>query len=143
MSTIESAPKSEWIWMPHPGHLIVAANCRFHLNTMVNGFIVSTVGEYLPDSNVRELLASSRGRHLEGIGDERLADWMRKYGYEKIGCDRLYETMVFRAIAAPATQCCPFTIDGDDLDFAGYNDAASARIGHMQLCEKYASIQPT
>lgn len=138
-----TASNSEWVWMPHAGHLIVGNDCRFHLNTMVNGFIVSTVGEYLPDSDTRDMLATHRGKPLEGRGDARRADWMRKFGYEKIGCDRLYETMVFKATASAADQqCCPFSMEsGENVDFEGYNDPAEARCGHMRMCDKYAAIK--
>jgi len=61
-----STSKGKWIWMPHAGHLIVSSDCRFHLNTYVGGYIVSTVGEYFPDEGVREIFAESRGVNLEG-----------------------------------------------------------------------------
>ena len=51
--------KEDWIWMPHPGHFIGASNCKFIMNTYVNGYIVSTVGEYFPDAEVRRI-------HLQG-----------------------------------------------------------------------------
>lgn len=134
--------RAEWIWMPHPAHFIAASNCRFHLATWVGGYVVSTVGEYVPDSAVREVLASSRGITLAGRGDAREYDWMKKAGYEKIGCDRLYETMVFKAQPAPADDgqaCCPWRIDvSEEVDSAGYNDSESAARGHMELCEKWA-----
>jgi hypothetical protein len=127
--------------MPHPGHFICARDCKFHLNTCVGSFIVSTVGELWPDSAVREILAKSRGIELEGIGDAREADAMRKMGYQEIGLDRKYETMVF--VAKPAEdgdyRCCPFRmVSGEDVDFAGYNDAEEAYKGHLAMCEKWS-----
>jgi hypothetical protein len=132
--------KADWVWMPHAGHLIVGHNCRFHLATYVGGYIVSTVGEYLPDAPVREIIAESRGITLEGKGDTRRADYMAKIGYEQIGAGRLYETMVFRAVPAfPGEDCCPWRQrDGCELDFAGYNDAAAAFRGHLAMCEEWS-----
>lgn len=131
-------PKSEWVWMPHAGHLIVGNDCRFHLATRIGKWIVSTVGEYIPDSEVRELLARTRGVKLEGMGDNRLADYMKKVGYEEIGLNRKYETMVFRA--KRAKDCCPWRMkQGNELDMAGYNDPTKAYKGHFRMCEKWAA----
>ena len=138
-------PRDQWEWFGHSGHLIVGRDCRFHLCTYVGGHIVSTVGEYLPDSSVRETIADVRGVELEGIGDERRADYMRKIGYETIGIDRLYETMVFsvgeeRCEKVECGGCgMPIVDDWGELDFDGYNDAASASRGHLALCEKWAA----
>lgn len=135
--------KEAWTWMPHPAHLIVARDCRFHLATHVGGYIVSTVGEWWPDSMVRDILAQCRGITLEGKGDAREADAMKKLGYQEIGAGRLYETMVFRAIPRvsddPSDQCCPFVVsDHTELAFAGSNDPAEAMANHMRLCEEWA-----
>jgi hypothetical protein len=127
----------DWVWMPHAGHLVVGNRCRFHLNTYVNGYIVSTVGEYLPDSQVREIIANSRRVTLEGRGDAREADYMRKIGYEEIGAGRIYETMVFKATRSQDA-CCPWRMEsGTELDFDGYNDPGKARLGHLAMCEKW------
>ncbi len=111
--------KSDWIWMPHAGHFICADRCQFRMNTYVNGYIISTVGE-LP----------------------------KKYpddgsGFEDIGFERKYETMVFHAIPRNTTdmdwQCCPYeaATSGGDLDMAPYNTATDAYKGHIKMCEKY------
>jgi hypothetical protein len=135
-------PPHEWKWFGNAGHLIVGQDCRFHLCTQVGSWLVSTVGEYLPDSPVREILAESRGIQLEGRGDDRRYDWMRKAGYEEIGYGRKYETMVFRA-GSPCDCGCgmPTPDDWGDVDMDGYNDAPAATAGHMALCEKYAAIR--
>lgn len=133
-------PSSDWKWYGKSGHFICGEDCRFHLCTLVGEFLVSTVGEYLPDSSVRDILASSRGTPLEGKGDNRRADWMRKFGYEDIGYDCKYETMVFRA--GPACKCgCeqPTLASGHDLDFTAYNKAGDAARGHYAMCEKWAA----
>lgn len=129
--------RESWIWMPHPGHLIVSRDCRFHLNTYVGGYIVSTVGEWLPDSEVRDILAKSRGIVLKGIGDERRYDFMKKIGFEEIGLDRKYETMVFKAKRIDS-ECCPWGQSGHELDLCGYNEPEDATKGHMKLCKKWS-----
>ena len=130
---------SEWVWMPHPGHLCVARDCRFHLCTYVGGYIVSTVGEYLPDAPVREILAESRKVSLTGRGDERLTDYMEKIGYGEVGAGRKYETMVFKA-GPSAEECCPYRATNlSELYANGYNDPGVATTGHMELCHKWGS----
>ena len=131
--------KENWIWMPHPGHFICSRDCKFFLNTYVGKYIVSTVGEYLPDSQSREILAKSRGIILEGRGDERLADFMEKIGYEEIGCDRKYETMVFPAKKSEH-KCCPYEASNyEAIDFDAYNTAKDAFRGHYKICQKWGS----
>lgn len=134
--------RENWVWMPHGAHFICARDCKFHLATYVGGYIVSTVGEMVPDAPVRERFASSRGVTLEGQGDARLADYMRKVGYQEIGFGRKYETMVFRAVArdpGPETDCCPWRVsDFSEIEVRGYNDPVSATKGHYELCAEYA-----
>lgn len=136
--------KREVKWFGHAGHFICAEWCRFHLCTQVGNFLVSTVGEYMPDAPVRETLAQSRGVVLEGRGDARRADYLNKVGFEQIGYDRLYETMVFKAgKPCDSAECgCGLpAISGSELDFLGYNDAKSATDGHMRLVRKYARVK--
>lgn len=128
----------KWIWMPHPGHFICSSSCRFKLNTYVGKYIVSTVGEYFPDSEVRKIFAASRGIAVVGMGDAWDSDYLKKIGYEEIGCGRKYETMVFRSRKSKH-KCCPYeTLNGRELDFLGYNTAEDATKGHMKLCEKWS-----
>lgn len=131
--------KDKWIWMPHAGHLIVGHQCQFKLNTYVGEYIVSTVGEYMPDSAVREILAESRKMFLKGKGDEREADWLKKNnGFETIGCDRKYETMVFKAVKS-TYKCCPYKINvSKEMDMQGYNTPEDAYKSHLELCDKWS-----
>jgi hypothetical protein len=76
--------------MPHAAHLCVGADCRFYMATCVGHYIVSTIGEYIPDAPVREMLAECRGIKLEGQGDARFYDWLQKCGYEEVGPGRKY-----------------------------------------------------
>lgn len=117
--------KEDWIWMPHAGHLCVASNCRFVLNTYVGGFIVSTVGEWIRDK-----------------GD--LLDLSEVGKYEDIGFKRKYETMVFHAKKneEKSQQCCPYLADVDrgEVDFFGYSCPIEARNHHNILCKKWSDI---
>ncbi len=116
--------KEDWTWMGHPGHFIGASCCKFHLNTEVGGYIVSTVGEYQPDREVFEILKC-------------------KEKYMEIGYNRLYETMVFKSKkTSEEFKCCPFeaVIGGGELDMKGYNDSGSAYLGHLELCEEWSKI---
>lgn len=129
--------------MPHAGHFIASQWCQFRLNTYVGRYIVSTVGEYLPDEGVREIFASSRKIKLEGIGDARRAEYMKKIGYELLHYpDILYETMVFRAIKATKKDkmCCPWRIKsgGDDVETSMYKTCEEAMRGHYKLCKKWS-----
>ena len=130
--------KQNWIWMPHAGHFILGSECRFRLNTYVGKYIVSTVGEYFPDSEIREIKANTRKIELEGIGDNRKADYFKKIGYEEIGLGRKYETMVFKAKRSNFGCCSYEMISGRDLDMAGYNNPDKAYRGHFKLCKKWS-----
>ncbi len=143
MGKIKPRTKDKWVWMPHPGHFICSRDCKFILNTYVGGYIVSTVGEYFPDATTREILAQSRGVKLEGIGDIRRADYMKKIGYEEIGLDRTYETMVFKAAKSKSKSkdeaCCPYRVtDYSELDGDGYKKPEEAFKGHLKLCAKWS-----
>jgi hypothetical protein len=136
-------PKSEWQWFGKPGHFICAYDCRFHMCTKVGDYLVSTVGEYLPDESIREIKAQQRGFVLEGRGDMRRADYMEKVGYEEIGYARKYETMVFKT---DGTSCdsedCNCGVPGiipTELEMGAYNDAGAATTGHLAICEKVAA----
>ena len=129
--------KNKWIWMPHAGHFLLGNRCQFRLNTYVGKYIVSTVGEYLPDEGIREILNKTRNLELQGMGDEREADFLKKNGWEKVGYNRKYETMVFKAKKSNF-KCCPFTIKLGEIEMNGYNDAESAYRGHLKMCNKYA-----
>lgn len=132
-----------WEWFGHAAHFICGPSCRFHLATKVGDYLVSTVGEYVPDAPVRETLAQSRGITLEGRGDARLADWLEKVGFEEIGYGRKYETMVFvvgdhRCTSNDCGCGLPMPTNWSELETAAYNDAGSATRGHLAICEKYA-----
>lgn len=136
-------PSSEWKWFGNAGHFICGHYCRFHLCTQVGEYLISTIGEYVPDSLVREILATTRGVRLKGQGDDRLADWMEKAGFEDIGFGRKFETIVFKAGKACNQEGCdcgfPAPDDWTELDMEGYNSPGDATRGHYAMCQKYAS----
>lgn len=135
--------KDKWIWMPHPAHFICSKDCRFFLATRVGKYIVSTVGEYWPDRQVREIHASiynpdwhSKNKNLKG--DDYDYAYMKMFGFADIGFNRKFETMVGHAVKSK-NKCCPYTMIDYDLDFKEYETAEEAYKGHMKMCIKYAS----
>lgn len=138
--TTKGLKKADWVWQPHAGHFIMGNNCLFRMNTYVGGYIVSTVGELMHDSEVREIMAKSRGIDLVGKGDARHADYMEKIGYDSVGHNRKYESMVFKAKSSGSRcSCCEWIIEqAEDVDSGSYNDSVSARKGHMKLCLKWS-----
>lgn len=131
--------KENWIWMPHPAHFICSPECRFVLATYVGKYIVSTVGELWPCKEVRAIKARVRGIEIAGKGDAWDADYFNKIGYDTLGYDRLYETMVFKAEKSKKDPCCPWKIvSGSCIDFHPYNKPKDAREGHMRLCLKWS-----
>ena len=136
--------KADWKWYGNAGHFICAQWCEFHLCTEVGAFLVSTVGQYMPPESVREILAQSRGVSLEGKGDARLADYHKKIGYEKLGFERTFETMVFRIGADRCTRsdcnCGLPDFYVEELEMIPYNQAGDANTGHLAMCEKYDNL---
>src|SRR5919106_127620 len=64
---------TELKWFGHAAHFICGRWCRFHLATQVGDYLVSTVGEYWPEHDVREIHAQHfdgewwrKNRHLKG-----------------------------------------------------------------------------
>lgn len=136
-------PESRWKWFGNAGHFIMGESCRFHLCTLIGKHLVSTVGQLWHESEVREIMARSRGIVLEGRGDAREHDYMKKIGYDTIGCDRKFETMVFKVTGEtctdPACDCGMPKIDPTELDYGAYNEAGAATRGHMEICKRWAT----
>jgi hypothetical protein len=143
-----AVPKSKWKWFGNAGHFICSRDCQFHLTTEVGEYLISTVGQYFPGDNIREILAKSRGVVLEGIGDARRYDYMKKIGYEDISLYFKYETMVFKVgthCSDPECDCgMPIPSDWSEIDSDRYQTAGHATQGHMDMCEKWSrAICPT
>ena len=136
--------KGNWVWMPHAGHFICANKCEFHLNTYIGKYIVSTVGELWPERGVREIHARICDpewlkNNCSFRGDDFDYAYMKRFGYEDIGCDRKYETIVFKAKKAKEkNSCCPYRIIvSQEVDMQGYNNPEDAYKGHLRLCNKW------
>lgn len=122
-------PVGEWEWFGHAAHFICGRWCRFHMATKVGDYLVSTVGLYV------------HPRH--SAGSERAeSEWLQKHpNGEEVGCDRFYETMVFKSVGrceVPGCNCGLPLIDGSELDFEGYQTAGDATKGHHAMCAKWA-----
>lgn len=115
MQPYQTRSAASWLWCGFPGHFIAAESCRFRLCTTVGEgrWRVSTVGDYRP---------------------------ARSEKAETIGINRLYETMVFATTKQTAECGCPEMGAAHELDFDAYNDALSARLGHVALCEKWDTL---
>lgn len=130
-----------WTWLPRPAHFCCSDKCRFHLATEVGGYIVSTVGELFFDSDVRRLTASVKDKEWFAENEKLKGDYfdiayMKRFGFEDIGTNRKYETMVFKStknysgeFEIVVTEC---------VDSKGYNDDKSAIKGHTELCLKWS-----
>lgn len=100
--------------MPHAGHFIGGNSCSFHLNTHVNGYIVSTVGEY----------GRVEGRPWTPLGSN----------------GELYESMVFPAKGSKYA-CCRFEMRSPyEIETKRYLEPGTATAGHMALVEKYSDM---
>lgn len=122
-------PESEWRWFGLAGHFICGRWCRFHLCTAVGEYLISTVGLF-----VHPRRSVSR--------EDTESDWLSQNpNGEEIGCNRFYETMVFRCgkpCDAPGCKCGMPQHDGAELDFEGYQTVQDATEGHRRMCEKWA-----
>jgi hypothetical protein len=81
---------------------------------------------------------------MHGGGNEvKEAFWLKEnWPGDDIGCNRKYETMVFKAGEICTAEGCfcglPAT-NGQELDFRGYNTASDANAGHLELCRIWAT----
>ena len=141
-----SVKVSEWKWFGNVGHFICGDYCRFHLTTKVGKYLISTVGQLWPERSSREINANildnkwlSENVHLKGDNFDHA--YMKRFGYEEIGYDRTFETMVFKTgKACNAKECgCKLPeIYGSERDFSAYQTAVEATKGHMKLCLKWS-----
>lgn len=106
---------SGWIWLGHAQHFIGARRCSFRMGTWLpNGYVVSTVGEFLINPDDKQ--------------------------FEEIGCDRLYETFVFKTSGNTHDCGCPVIDDFLELASHGYKLAKDAQLGHMAVCHEWSEI---
>ena len=91
---------------------------------------------------MREVFNQTRELKLEGKGDAKLADFLKKNGFEELSFGRTYETMVFRAIKDKKNKCCPYAMQTPtDLEMNGYNSAEDAYKGHLKMCRKWSKFK--
>lgn len=102
------------IWYGNAGHLCVSRKCEFHLCTEVNGYVVSTVGEYYPNGI---------NMPMEPVG------LMPK---------ELYETMIFEFSGSRCKCGCGLPDTGRSLCMDRYATPKEANEGHIRYCEEYA-----
>ena len=138
--------ESKWEWFGNAAHLIVGQWCRFHMATLIGKYLVSTVGEYWPERGSREIHAKVAdpqwlAKNIHRKGDDFDHEYFKRFGYEEIGCDRKYETFVFKAgerCKAKGCGCGLPDIDGSELDSLAANDAGTATKNHREMCAKVA-----
>ena len=106
-------------------HFCGVADCRFGITDVVNGYIVSTVGDYRPQSRNAQRM--------------------------EIGLNRFYETMVFvdsgqrcaqKACSSANNESCgglpvPYGAIWSRVDFQGYRTEEEARVGHDLMVQMY------
>jgi hypothetical protein len=136
-------PKAEWQWYGHAAHFICGRWCRFHLATTVGGYLVSTVGEYVPPEGVMKITAEIKGQPLTQRGDALEAEFLEKFGFEKLGAWGTYETLVFpwsgKTCEAEGCKCgLPMPDSFMEVDGIRYDSASDARAGHYKYCERAA-----
>lgn len=105
-----------WKWLGHAGHFIGSRECRFHLNTQVGNWLISTVGEWHPNPDKPKVPIGS--------------------------FDMFYETMVFR-LGRKACHCgcgARDPVNWIEEDGTRYKTAAEATEGHLRMCNRYAEI---
>lgn len=76
-------------------------------------------------------------QHAAVRGDRWEHEYLKQFGFEDIGADRKYETMVFAAMPGERA-CCLYEMRvPEDVDFMPYNDPGEATAGHMEMCKKW------
>jgi predicted MPP superfamily phosphohydrolase len=91
-------------------HFCAVRSCLFRMATEIGTFAVSTIGDYRPDNSKNA---------------------------EKVGCDRLFETMVFRVVGRHDCGCPD--LDMTELAMTPYDYPQDALDGHMAMCRRVAS----
>lgn len=116
-------PRGDWEWFGSPLHFVASWSCHFHLGTLIGGWVVSTVGEYISDP-----AKPAKSGH----------------DFEEIGSGRKYETYVFRATGERCDRdechCGQPEWEGLEVYSEGYNERGAAQRGHYAMCEKVAAL---
>jgi hypothetical protein len=131
--------------LAHAGHFICGHMCQMRRATYVNGYIVSTVGEYAPSivfdkerRTDRRYLPNDSAGDLVGMHVRPRADDDK---FEPLGVGpHLYETMVFpaRRRKGKGAVCCPYVIsDASGLEQVRHMTADEAVKFHEKTVRKY------
>ena len=110
-----------WRWCGHAHHFIGGPRCRYHLATWVGDYLVSTVGDYVPDGHSEPM----------SLGPEP---------------DMFFETMVFTAhlVDDPDRDdnCHGYTVTSwTEVDAWRYQAVEAANEGHLRACFTWATRQ--
>lgn len=100
----------DWKWYGFPGHFVDGGRCAFHLTTRIGGYLISTIGCYLP----------------EGAQE-----------YKEIGWKRKFETYVFTC-DGDNSDGDPHITNLYEISSKAYNKSIDAEEGHYRICWKYA-----
>lgn len=123
-------------------HYILGDRCLFHLATSVGQYLISTVGELWSERPSRVLYAKVHDAawydaHVTLKDAAFDKAYMQRFGFESVGYNRLYETMVFRLTGYCLCGCGRPEHNSKELDFAPYNDRKAATTGHERLVRKW------
>lgn len=111
---------NKMIWYGNGGHFCGLPECQFHLCTEVNGYLISTVGEYYPDGY-------KKGR---GMVELTLAK------------DSFYETMVFHMTGSRCGCGCGLPdVNLSAIEQINYKTPKEANENHIKLCRKYQRMK--
>lgn len=127
---MKTIAKKDWEWFGHAAHFCCGRWCRFHMATKIGNFLVSSVGQYVHPRN-------------SGASEKTESEWLliNPDGAE-IGCDRFYETMVFKCTSGVCACGCGLpNIDASELEFAGAKTSGEARENHNRICKLVASAR--
>lgn len=123
------------------GHLIVADDCQWFRTTDVNGYRVSTIGEWLPPAAIWRI---TNGVKQQYPGLYRPGEYYDPGpdGFHEIRVSldpkrpALYETMVFELATTPCECGCgaPMVDNWSGLEQRRYSTRDEAIAGHEDIC---------
>lgn len=93
-----------------PGHFVGARSCWWRRHTHVNGYCISSVGEYFPGETMVRLDGAGSGDHPPAY----------------------YETMVYRVLPDDRTEDV-------EIDSCRWQEREEANLGHNAMVSKWAT----
>ena len=100
-------------WYGYAGHLCVGKRCAYHLATRIDGYLISTVGDWIDGGTVP-----------------------REIGPEP---DDLFESYVFLCRGEDC-EGNPIIVNWEGVERRHYANSLSAELGHYELLEKYEAM---